>query len=83
LDGAPDVRFGGVKLRFIPAEMSADEVRAQAQRNPATGERDRSDVVTEKTNAAAAPGARTSPLLIALLLLVAVAVIVLVVRGRA
>jgi pSer/pThr/pTyr-binding forkhead associated (FHA) protein len=83
LDGAPDVRFGGVKLRFIPAGMSAGEVRAQAQRNPATGERERSDVVTEKTNAAVAPGAGTSRLLLALLLLVAVAVIVLVMRGRA
>jgi pSer/pThr/pTyr-binding forkhead associated (FHA) protein len=83
LDGAPDVRFGGVKLRFIPAGMSDDEVRAHAKRDPATGERDLSDVVTEKTTAAAAPGSRTSRVLLALLLLVAVAVIVLVVRGRA
>ena len=83
LDGAPDVRFGGVKLRFIPAGMSADDVRAQARRDPATEERDRPDAITEKTNAATAPGAGTSRLLLALLLLVAVAVIVLVVRGRA
>jgi pSer/pThr/pTyr-binding forkhead associated (FHA) protein len=83
LEGAPDVRFGGVKLRFIPAGMSAEEVRAHAQRDPATGERALSDVVTAKTSAATAPGAGTSRLLVALLLLVAVAVIVLMVRGRA
>jgi hypothetical protein len=83
LDGAPDIRFGGVKLRFVPAGTSADDVGAHARRDPATGERDLSDAVTAKTSAATAPGAGTSWLLVALLLLVAVAVIVLMVRGRA
>jgi pSer/pThr/pTyr-binding forkhead associated (FHA) protein len=83
LDGAPDIRFGGVKLRFVPAGTSADDVGAHARRDPATGERDLSDAVTAKTSAASAPSAGTSWLLVALLLLVALAVIVLMVRGRA
>jgi len=82
LDGAPDVRFGGVKLRFVPAGTNVDELTARSAR--AAEERKRpaaapaSQVVTD-----AKPEAGTSRLLWVLLALVIGAAVFFVFRGRA
>ena len=82
LDGAPDVRFGGVKLRFVPAGVNLDELTARSAR--AAEERKRpvaapaSQVVTD-----AKPEAGTSRLLWVLLALVIGAAVFFVFRGRA
>jgi len=82
LDGAPDVRFGGVKLRFVPAGVNLDELTARTAR--AAEERRRpaaapaSQVVTD-----AKPEAGTSRLLWVLLALVIGAAVFFVFRGRA
>jgi len=81
LDGAPDVRFGGVKLRFIPAGMDPAEVTTRAAQ--AAEERKRPAAPASQAAADVAPQASTSRLLWVLLALVVAAVAVFVLRGRA
>jgi pSer/pThr/pTyr-binding forkhead associated (FHA) protein len=81
LDDTPDVRFGGVKLRFIPAGVNPNELAARVAK--AADERKRpapalSQVVTDAT-----PAAGTSRLIWVLLALVAGAAVFFVLRGRA
>ena len=78
LEGAPDVRFGGVKLRFMPAGMNPDDRAARAsdeQKRPAAAS---TPVATDT-----APAASTSRLLWVLLALVIGAAVFFVLRGRA
>ena len=77
LDGAPDVRFGGVKLRFMPAGMSPDD------RTRASEERKRPAVAPTQGVTDAAPAPSTSRLLWLLLALVVGAAVFFVLRGRA
>jgi pSer/pThr/pTyr-binding forkhead associated (FHA) protein len=82
LDGTPDVRFGGVKLRFIPAGASPDALEASAPRP--TGERNYPSPSGERSSAEIeSPGGSTSRLLWVLLALVVVAAIFFMLRGRA
>jgi len=79
LDGVPDVRFGGVKLRFIPAGTMPDELpsstRVEEKRRPVSGP---SAAVQD-----AAPAAGTSRLLWVLLVVVIAAAVFFLLRGRA
>ena len=81
LDGAPDVRFGGVKLRFVPAGVNPDELTARAAR--AGEERKRPAAAATQAATDARPGAGTSRLLWVLLALVIGAAVFFVFRGRA
>jgi pSer/pThr/pTyr-binding forkhead associated (FHA) protein len=85
LDGAPDIRFGGVKLRFIPAGMSDEAVRAQAgSRPPSLAERPRSGAGPMDGGVpAGAPEGGTSKLIWVLVALLAIAAVLFVLRGRA
>jgi len=81
LDDTPDVRFGGVKLRFIPAGVNPNDLAARVAK--AAEERKRpapamSQVVTDAT-----PAAGTSRLIWLLLALVVGAAVFFVLRGRA
>jgi pSer/pThr/pTyr-binding forkhead associated (FHA) protein len=78
LDGAPDVRFGGVKLRFMPAGMSPDDRTARA-----SDERKRSAAASTPVAMGTAPAPSTSRLLWVLLALVIGAAVFFVLRGRA
>jgi pSer/pThr/pTyr-binding forkhead associated (FHA) protein len=83
LEGAPDIRFGGVKLRFIPAGMSDEAVSAQASRST-PAERQRGSAATaDPREMATAPQGGTSKLLWALLALLVAAAAFFVLRGRA
>ena len=80
LDGTPDVRFGGVKLRFIPAgatpdEAAAPDARAAEQKGPGNAA---APLVADAT-----PAAGTSRLLWVLLALVIVVAVLFLLRGRA
>lgn len=79
LDGTPDVRFGGVKLRFIPAGVDPNEALARAAR---AEERKRplpaAAAITDAT-----PAAGTSRILWFLLALVVAAAVFFVLKGRA
>lgn len=81
LEGAPDVRFGGVKLRFVPAGMAPEDVTARAAR--AAEERKRPAPAASRVVTDAPPEAGTSRLLWLLLALVVVAAVLFVLRGRA
>ena len=81
LDGVPDVRFGGVKLRFIPAGVAAEELTAQAAR--AAEERKRQAPLASQVATDASPAAGPSRLLWLLLALVVAAAVFFVLRGRA
>jgi pSer/pThr/pTyr-binding forkhead associated (FHA) protein len=81
LDGAPDVRFGGVKLRFIPAGVSPNELAARVAK--AADERKRPAPAASQGAMDAPPGRGTSRLLWVLLVLVVAAVVFFVLRGRA
>jgi pSer/pThr/pTyr-binding forkhead associated (FHA) protein len=81
LDGAPDVRFGGVKLRFIPAGMSEEALNARAGRS-ALAERPRAAAATDSRQTVAAP-AGTSKLIWTVVVLLVVAAVLFVLRGRA
>jgi pSer/pThr/pTyr-binding forkhead associated (FHA) protein len=80
LDGVPDVRFGGVKLRFVPAGVNPAELEARAAR---AEERKRPAVAPSPVVADASPQAGTSRLIWFLLALVVVAAVLFVLRGRA
>ena len=80
LDGVPDVRFGGVKLRFLPAGVDPEELAGRAAR---AEERKRPAVAPAALEADAAPQAGTSRLIWILLALVVAAAAVFVLRGRA
>ena len=80
LDGAPDVRFGGVKLRFLPAGVKPDELPALAAR---AEERKRPGSTAAAAVSDATPAAGTSRLLWLLLALVIAAAVFFVLRGRA
>ena len=81
LDDTPDVRFGGVKLRFIPAGVNPNDLAArvakaaEGRKRPAPA---MSQVVTDAT-----PAAGTSRLIWLLLALVVGAAVFFVLRGRA
>lgn len=79
LDGVPDVRFGGVKLRFIPAGMAPDEQSASAR----VEEKRRSVSGPSAAVEDAAPAAGTSRLLWVLLAVVIAAAVFFLLRGRA
>jgi len=81
LDGAPDVRFGGVKLRFVPAGVNPDELTARAAR--AGEERKRPAAAATQAATDSRPEAGTSRLLWVLLALVIGAAVFFVFRGRA
>ena len=84
LDGAPDIRFGGVKLRFIPAGMSEEALNALASRATPATERQRGAAATaDPRQTATAPQGGTSKLLWALLALLVAAAAFFVLRGRA
>jgi len=84
LDGAPDIRFGGVKLRFIPAGMSEEALSALASRATPATERQRGAAATaDPRQTATAPQGGTSKLLWALLALLVAAAAFFVLRGRA
>ena len=78
LEGTPDVRFGGVKLRFVPAGTEVDERTARP-----SGERGRPAAVATQPATDATPAASTSRLLWVLLALVVGAVILYLLRGHA
>jgi pSer/pThr/pTyr-binding forkhead associated (FHA) protein len=83
LDGAPDVRFGGVKLRFIPAGVDPDELQGRAAR--ASDERKHPAVAGASQTSVedGSPEGGTSRLLWMLLALVVAAAVFFVLRGRA
>jgi pSer/pThr/pTyr-binding forkhead associated (FHA) protein len=81
LDGAPDVRFGGVKLRFIPAGVDPNEASARAAR--AAEERKRPVLAASQVVTDAPPEVGTSRLIWLLLALVIAAAVFFVLRGRA
>ena len=81
LDGVPDVRFGGVKLRFIPAGVAPAEVSARVAQT--AEERKRPAPVASQVATDARPAAGTSRLLWLLLALVVAAAVIFVLRGRA
>jgi hypothetical protein len=83
LDDAPDVRFGGVKLRFVPAGMNPDELAANAARAAAAAERKRAAPLPSPITAPADLEAGPSKTLWILLALVVVAAVLFVLRGRA
>ena len=78
LEGTPDVRFGGVKLRFVPAGTEVDERTARP-----SGERTRPAAAATQVATDAVPAASTSRLLWVLLALVVGAVILYLLRGHA
>lgn len=78
LDGAPDVRFGGVKLRFVPAGMASDDRTTRT-----SDERKRPAASSAQVLTDAAPAPSTSRLLWLLLALVIGAAVFFVLRGRA
>jgi pSer/pThr/pTyr-binding forkhead associated (FHA) protein len=78
LEGAPDVRFGGVKLRFLPAGMPPNDRTARA-----SDERKRPAGAAAQVVTDAAPAPGTSRLLWLLLALVVGAAVFFVLRGRA
>lgn len=79
LEGAPDVRFGGVKLRFLPAGVTPDEASMNAARDE---ERKRPESAAAATTDAT-PSAGTSWLLWVLLALVIAVAVLFLLRGRA
>ncbi|HEU4720488.1 MAG TPA: FHA domain-containing protein, partial [Gemmatimonadaceae bacterium] len=79
LDGVPDVRFGGVKLRFIPAGVDPNEALARAAR----AEERKRPVPAAAAAADATPAAGTSRMLWLLLALVVAAAVFFVLKGRA
>jgi len=83
LDGAPDIRFGGVKLRFIPAGMSEEALNALASRATPATERRGAPATADPRQTATAPQGGTSKLLWALLALLVAAAAFFVLRGRA
>jgi pSer/pThr/pTyr-binding forkhead associated (FHA) protein len=82
LEGAPDIRFGGVKLRFIPAGMSEEALSARASR-PAAAERPRGAATTDPRQTATTPQGGSSKLIWAILVLLVVVAVLFVLRGRA
>ena len=80
LEGAPDVRFGGVKLRFLSAGVTPDEASMNAARDE---ERKRPQSATAAAAADATPSAGTSWLLWVLLALVIAVAVLFLLRGRA
>ena len=79
LDGVPDVRFGGVKLRFIPAGALPE---AAAAHDTGPEDRHRPGAVAA-SGAADAPAAGSSRLRWVLLALVIVVAVLFLLRGRA
>jgi pSer/pThr/pTyr-binding forkhead associated (FHA) protein len=82
LEGAPDIRFGGVKLRFIPAGMSEEALNARPSRQT-PAERQRAGVTTDPRQAAASPQGGTSKLIWVLLVALVAVAAFFVLRGRA
>jgi pSer/pThr/pTyr-binding forkhead associated (FHA) protein len=80
LDGTPDVRFGGVKLRFIPAGAAPDEAAAHDARAP---ERKGPEPAAASGVTDAMPAAGTSRMVWVLLALVIVVAVLFLLRGRA
>jgi pSer/pThr/pTyr-binding forkhead associated (FHA) protein len=80
LEGAPDVRFGGVKLRFLPAGVAPDEGSMNAARDE---ERKRPESAAAAAATDATPSAGTSWLLWVLLALVIAVAVLFLLRGRA
>jgi pSer/pThr/pTyr-binding forkhead associated (FHA) protein len=81
LDGTPDVRFGGVKLRFVPAGTNPDEPMARPAR--VGEERKRPAAAAAQAAVDATPEAGTSRVLWLLLVLVVGAAVFFLLRGRA
>jgi len=83
LEGAPDIRFGGVKLRFIPAGMSEEALGALSARSAAAERQRGVGATTDPRQPATAPQGGTSKLLWVLLALFVAAAAFFVLRGRA
>ena len=85
LEGAPDIRFGGVKLRFIPAGMSEEALSARASRSTPAADRQRGGgaATTDPRQSATAPQGTTSKVIWVLLVLLVAAAAFFVLRGRA
>jgi len=85
IDGAPDVRFGGVKLRFMPADSTSAEVDGTGTRTITAQDRKRA----ANTPASPVPEPITAPvtsgrgLLWGLIALAIIATVFFVLRGRA
>jgi len=83
LDGAPDVRFGGVKLRFIPAGVTPDALQGSAARGSEERKRPVPSGADQPMLDAGSPEGGTSRMLWVLLALVVAAAVFFVLRGRA
>jgi predicted component of type VI protein secretion system len=85
IDGSPDLRFGGVKTRFVAAGAGgAAEMEAKGTRAIASVERPRQSAVASAPSAAPAPSRKGTPIwvwIVAALVIAAAVVFVLV--GRA
>ena len=85
IDGTPDVRFGGVKLRFIPAEAAIADIDPKGTRTITAQDRQRildrpASPIPEPVTAAPSPG---RGLLWGLIALAIIATVFFVLRGRA
>jgi pSer/pThr/pTyr-binding forkhead associated (FHA) protein len=83
LEGAPDIRFGGVKLRFIPAGMSEEALNARPSRSTPAERQRGAAATTDPRQPATAPQGGTSKLLWVLLAALVAAAAFFVLRGRA
>jgi S-DNA-T family DNA segregation ATPase FtsK/SpoIIIE len=89
LDGTPDVRFGGMKMRFTPAEAAGAAAAAaepKGTRAIASVERPRRPTAPASQPAPPAPaaaGGRSALVWVLLLVVVVAAVVFFVLQGRA
>jgi predicted component of type VI protein secretion system len=84
LDGAPDVRFGGMKMRFSPAEVAAGAAEAKGTRAIASVERPRKATAPAQTIPQPDTSKSGTPrLLWAVAALLLAAVVFVVLKGRA
>jgi pSer/pThr/pTyr-binding forkhead associated (FHA) protein len=81
LEGAPDIRFGGVKLRFIPAGMSEEALNARPSRSTPAERQRGAAVPTDPRQAGTAPQGGTSKLIWVLLAALVAAAAFFVLRG--
>jgi pSer/pThr/pTyr-binding forkhead associated (FHA) protein len=83
LDGAPDVRFGGMKMRFTPGAVAKEGVEPKGTRAIASVERPRKTVAAQTIAPADAPKAGTPRWLWAIAAALLAAALFIVLKGRA
>jgi pSer/pThr/pTyr-binding forkhead associated (FHA) protein len=84
LDGTPDVRFGGVKMRFTPADLGASEVDGARSITAPERQRTLPKAMPPIPNTVTAPqSSGRRPLWVVLALAVVAAAVFFVLRGRA